>query len=272
MDYQPSNYLNSNVHLDKNRLFFNKWEMYKLLAPHRLPFRIPYTALFSKQSLHYFVYQQAPFYIKPIDTWAGKKIARITPEYGGYTFQLPNGDSHYLPSEGELLQQLLHYYSHTHTIIQEHAPILPFNNRSIDIRVHMQRDKSGYWLYAGDLVRIGGEDAIVSNLFSKGGGVADTNFVLSNMFNYYQVNLIKKNLKKSGFAIANLLDYYYHFIDIGADFSVDHEGNLWLLEVNTNDKNGRPSYDLFKELPNKTMHKQMVAKDKERKRFWKKKN
>ncbi|MDL4843204.1 YheC/YheD family protein [Aquibacillus rhizosphaerae] len=252
------------VHFDKERLYFNKWEMYKLLAPYKFPFHIPYTNYLTSQSVDLFANNRASFFIKPVDTWSGKYISLVTPNAQGFILQHPNGTEELLPTKEVLQQRVVHQYSNTHAIIQKQAPLLPFENRAFDIRVHLQRDKNGYWLYAGDLIRMGGENAIVSNLFSKGGGVIETDIVLQHLFNSYHVKAVKANLVKSAFAIANLLDYHYLFADIGADFGVDQYGNLWLLEVNTNDRNGRPDYKLFKKLPNKNIYKQMVSVDKAR--------
>ncbi|WP_226036588.1 YheC/YheD family protein [Aquibacillus saliphilus] len=268
--YDNRDLINTNVHFDKERLYFNKWEMYKLLAPYRFPFHIPYTNYLTKQSLDLFTYNQASFFIKPVDTWSGKNITLVTPNYSGFILQHQNGADHFFQNKDALTQQLVHQYSHTHAIIQQRAPLIPFDTRAFDIRVHLQRDGNGYWLYAGDLIRVGGEKAIISNLFSKGGGVVETDFVLKNLFDSNQVNEVKEHLRKSAFAITKLLDVYYPFIDIGADFGIDHSGSLWLLEVNTNDRSGRPDYDLFKKLPNKAIYKQMVARDKERKKIWNK--
>ncbi|MRH41399.1 hypothetical protein GH741_01770 [Aquibacillus halophilus] len=268
LNYRNNFPINTNVHFDKERLFFNKWEMYKLLTPYKLPFHIPYTNFLSRQSIDLFTTRQISFYIKPVDTWAGKHISLITPFDKGYIIQQPNGADEFHPNKEALIQVLVHHYSRMHAIIQQRAPLLPFDSRAFDIRVHLQRDENGFWLYAGDLIRIGGEKAIVSNLFTKGGGVVETDFVLNKVLDSYQVNLVKENLAKSAFSIANLLDYYYYFIDIGADFGIDQKGNLWLLEVNTNDKVGKPAYDLFKKLPDKTVYKQMIAKDKKRKKIW----
>ncbi|WP_186576061.1 YheC/YheD family protein [Aquibacillus kalidii] len=261
---------NNKIHFDKERLYFNKWEMYKLLAPHSLPFKIPYTEYFSGPALYQFVFSQTPFFIKPVDTWAGRNISLITPMDQGFLLKHPNGSTEFHPTVDAFMHNMLGQYSKYQTIIQQRAPILSYDSRAFDIRIHLQRDKHGNWVNAGDLVRIGGKDAIVSNFLSKGGGIVETDFILGNLFDHYYLHTIIENLSNSAFAIANLLDQYYPFIDIGADFGIDPYANLWLLEVNTNDRNGRPGYDLFKKLPNKTTYKQMIARDKDRTKAWKK--
>ncbi|MBM7573296.1 YheC/YheD family protein [Aquibacillus albus] len=263
--------INTNVYFDKNRLYFNKWEMYKLLAPYDFPFHIPYTNYFSQLTLNEFTYRKKSFYIKPVDTWSGIRITLVNPVNSGFVLKYPNGSGEFFPNHEMLTQYLTQQYTNTHAIIQDHAPILTFDNRAFDIRVHVQRDENGNWLHAGDLIRIGGNESIVSNLFSNGGGVVETDFVLKKLFPSFHANMIKENLATSALGIAHLLDYYYAFIDIGVDFGIDLEGELWLLEVNTNDRNGQPAYKLFKKLPNKSIYKQMVARDKRRKKIWKKK-
>lgn len=258
------------ANFDTSRLFFNKWEMYKLLAPYDLPFKIPNTALLSVQSFEQFTSNTLPFYIKPVDTWAGLHIARITPRYTGYHVKFQSGAEDSLSTKQVLWKKLEHYYQHTQVIIQQQTPTIPFNSRAFDIRVHLQRDERGKWIYGGDLTRIGGDKSIVSNLFTNGGGVVETEFVLQHLFPYAKGNRVINNLAKASFGISEVLDSQYPFVDIGADFGVDRNGDLWLFEVNTNDAKGRPSYDLFKKLPDKNVYKQMIAMDKRRHKVWKK--
>ncbi|WP_112180529.1 MULTISPECIES: YheC/YheD family protein [Paraliobacillus] len=260
------------VTFDKQRLFFNKWEMYKLLAQYDLPFQMPYTAIFSIQSFDQFTSRSIPFYVKPVHTWAGLHITRITPFYNGYHVKQQNGSEETLPTKQALWQKLAQYYQNTLAIIQQQAPTIAFNSRAFDIRVHLQRDEHGQWLYAGDLTRIGGEKSIVSNHFTNGGGVVETEFVLQHLFRYSKGNKVLRTLANATFAISEVLDSQYPFVDIGADFGLDRNGNLWLFEVNTNDAKGRPAYDLFKKLPDKNVYKQMIAMDKRRYKIWKKSN
>ena len=260
---------NLDVHFDHERQYFNKWEMYKLLAPYNFPFKIPYTRDLTTESLEQFTYMAKPFFVKPVNTWAGKNISLVTPVYNGYLIKQPNGSGHTLPTIEALWQNLAHKYNLSQTIIQQQAPLASYDSRAFDIRVHLQRNEEGNWSYAGDLIRIGGYNTIVSNLFTDTGGVVETSAILENLYPHYKVIMIQDNLVESAFEIAKLLDTRFPFTDIGADFGVDRNGELWLIEVNTNDRNGRPAYDLFKKLPDKSIYKQMKAIDKHRHRVWK---
>ena len=44
-----------------------------------------------------------------------------------------------------------------------------------------------------------------------------------------------------------MLDQYHFFMEVGLDFALDHNGNLWIIEVNTDDLKGGP--DLVFVLP-----------------------
>ncbi|MCT2536951.1 YheC/YheD family protein [Aquibacillus koreensis] len=261
---------NTVVHFDKNRLFFNKWEMYKLLSSYQVPFHIPFTTVLTRQSLHYFLNSTSPFFIKPVNSWAGKNITLVNPTLNGFILSQPNGNSSFYQNQSLIMQSIERQYAGTHSILQEKAPLTSFNSKVFDIRVHLQRDPSGGWIYAGDLARIGGNKVIVSNLFAQGGGVMETDNVINHILDFNQVNNVKQKLAKSTYTIAKILDSQYPFVDIGADFGLDQQGDLWLLEVNTNDREGRPGYDLFKKLPNKTTYKKMITIDKERKKVWNK--
>ncbi|GGM18710.1 hypothetical protein GCM10011351_00650 [Paraliobacillus quinghaiensis] len=257
------------AHFDQARQYFNKWEMYKLLAPYDFPFKLPYTSDLTRQSLEQFTYMGTPFFVKPVNTWAGKKISLVSRVYNGFLVKQPNGSGHTFPTIEALWQNLAHKYNLSQTIIQMQAPLASYDSRAFDIRVHLQRNEEGNWSYAGDLIRIGGYNTIVSNLFTNAGGVVETSSILENLYPHYKVVMIQENLAESAFEIAKLLDTRFPFTDIGGDFGVDRNGDLWLIEVNTNDRNGRPSYDMFKKLTDKSIYKKMKAIDKRRHRIWK---
>jgi hypothetical protein len=64
---------------------------------------------------------------------------------------------------------------------QQAAPLLFFEGCPFDIRTHLQRDVEDQWVYAGDLVRVGGNYSIVSNVAISNGKVKEPKEVLKTL-------------------------------------------------------------------------------------------
>ncbi len=253
------------VEFDEDRLFYNKWEMYKLLSSEKVSCHLPYTEKFSSDSLNKFIHEKEPFFIKPIESWGGTDISFIQMK-NGLQVQKQGYPTRTFPTEESLKDYLIPCYGTKTCIIQKKAPVIPYSNRPFDIRSHLQRDMDENWIYAGDLIRIGGADSIVSNVQISKGSVIETDAVLENLFESRRKD-IKDQLVTMSFEIARILDKYYRFLDVGSDFCLDEQGELWLIEVNTDDVNGRPDYNLFNMLPDKAAYNNMTQL--EEKRFYK---
>jgi hypothetical protein len=243
--------------------------MYKLLVKGKISCNFPCTEAYSEQSLRTFVEAAQPFFIKPTDSWGGKLISLITINTAGYILKKQGYPNQYFGNKENLIKYLLKDNKDKLCIIQEKAPILTANSRPFDIRTHLQRDAANTWVFAGDLLRIGGYQSIVSNVVVSNGNVLETKPFLKRLFNSEtKADSIIESLEKTSFQIARMLDRYYPFIDIGSDFGMDKNGGLWLIEVNTDDVNGRPDYELFNRLPDKSIFGEMKRRDEERNHKW----
>ena len=55
-----------------------------------------------------------------------------------------------------------------------------------------------------------------------------------------------------------MLDQYHFFTEVGLDFALDHRGNLWIIEVNTDDTQGGPDPYLFSLLPDQSYYDKII--------------
>ncbi|WP_339161178.1 YheC/YheD family protein [Siminovitchia sp. FSL H7-0308] len=247
--------------LDPVRGFFNKWEMYKIVKEKPAPyFRIPHTGVFSRQSFEQFISEYECIFIKSVFTFGGEKISKITKENGQLVWKLQGHPGKGFDQIEPLFAELSGVYNDELCIVQEGAPLLMYKERPIDIRAHLQRDLDEKWVYAGDLVRVGGPESIVSN-FESNGTVEPTKKVLSTLFKSEErAAQIMENVAKSAMHICHLLDEHDIFMEAGIDFGVDGKGELWLIEVNTNDSQGAPDRALFKRLPDQTYYNDIMTR------------
>lgn len=235
------------IRFDETRKFLDKWSMYNLLKQHPpiVPM-LPESKQFTKEHFFYFCQRYESFYIKPVNTWGGQSITRVdhfpNQLYCIRTLGQPTVWRATAFGSWWTVRKRLPLAS----IIQQAAPVVTWNNRMFDIRVLMQRHKSGTWMYAAMAARVGGHESIVSNIAASGGEVHEVPQLLQSLFENPPIEQkILQNLRTFSRQICTLLDSVYSFEEVGIDWGLGYDGSLWLFEVNTNDNLGGPSHELF---------------------------
>lgn len=235
--------------LNSDRSGFDKWQMYKLIrGEHIGPCSVPKTSRLTARNLDRYLDEFQRVYVKPVSTWGGTNVSLIERD-GASIVWTAQGN----PPMSVRLDEILDHYDGIPTIVQQAIPALLYQGCPFDIRVHMQRDVDENWVYAGELVRVGGQ-GIVSNVEISHGKVLPLSSVFCELFPIAQVEILHGNLTEIGHGICNVLDPYSHIDEVGIDLALDASQGLWLIEVNTNDALGAPSHELFRHLPNQTIY------------------
>lgn len=243
--------------VDPDRLFINKWEMYKMfkVREKNIDFKLPETSVLSSENLKCMLEKYETLYVKPDSTWGGKKVSCIE-KRDFFEWKVQGNPTRSFLSIEKLEQSLFSFYETDRCIIQQGAPLLLIENRPFDIRVHLQNDPDKGWRYVGDLVRVGGNGSIVSNVKISNGSILPTKQMLT-IFDQKEENFFPK-IKEISESICRTLDKYYSFEEAGVDFGLGEDGVLWLIEVNTDDRQGGPDAELFKKLPKQTYYKEIL--------------
>lgn len=130
-------------------------------------------------------------------------------------------------------------------IVQPYLTLITSKGEPYDIRVLMQKNKTGRWELTGMAARIGRNNSITSNL-SGGGYAVPVIPLLKNQFEEKQVERLHKQLLAYSHYIPLVLEAKYgRMNEIGLDFGIDCQAHLWLLEVNS--KPGRSIFSHTKE-------------------------
>lgn len=241
---------------DSKRRFINKWDMYRLLSGRAVKScRIPETRCCTPKVLHNFLNRFGSVYVKPIAGWGGERISRLEKE-GSLWRWSRQGESQQMLKDWKSIEEFfLPLHPSDKYIVQQTAPLLTFEERPFNIRVHMQRTMDDSWIYAGELVRIGGPGSIVSNTQISDGTVVP----LSRIVSHFETDASSffKTLQEVGEQICRLLDTIYPFNEVGIDLGLGQKKELWLIEVNTDDAQGGPSHELFAQLPDLTVYEQI---------------
>lgn len=135
------------IQLDPERGNLNKWEMYKLLVHLNEPLmQVPNTAPMSPQSVMTFLSRHQQIYLKPVGTWGGNgisRVTRITPQQElpcQYQWESPLHEAKIFAHRADLLRHLLALYKGQSCIVQAAAPILDWEARPFDVRLLMQKE------------------------------------------------------------------------------------------------------------------------------------
>ena len=245
--------------LDPEREFINKWEMYKLLTLHSIKnIQIPETRLFAKDSLASMLTDYPLLYIKPIATWGGKDISTVRKNGSFFEWAIQGREVVVFKGFEETYDQMDQFYHDKNAIIQRGIPAIYYDGRPFDIRSHLYKEMDGSWTYAGDLIRIGGKGSLVSNIGISNGSVKPVDEFIPLLFLKQDHHFSKEILKTVSFEICKILDQYHFFTEVGLDFALDQNGNLWSIEVNTDDLKGGPDPELFSLLPDQSAYERIV--------------
>ncbi len=101
-----------------------------------------------------------------------------------------------------------------------------------DIRVHVERDRSGKWSIAKIYVRIGIGQSVVSNV-SQGGGVSEPVAFLKAFYGD-KWETIYSNLVRIGKTLPQKMEKLRktHIMYLGIDIGIESNGDLYLFETN----------------------------------------
>ncbi|KEO81837.1 YheC/YheD family protein [Tumebacillus flagellatus] len=251
---------------DEERGNYTKWEMYRLLEGEDLgPFHLPVTEALSLDAVRGMLARFSSVFLKPVDTWGGRSVGMLQEVEGRLIWRLQGAEA----QEVEL-ESVVAAYDGIDAIVQEAAPVVFFQGRPFDIRTHLQRDPDGGgWVYAGELVRVGGGVGVVSNVEISGGQVMTLEEMVREVFGEAGTESdsggicaesLREELEDGSLAVCELLEHVPHFVEIGFDVCLDADGGLWLIEVNANDALGGPSHELFAKLPDQTLYEQMMER------------
>ncbi|MDR4889781.1 YheC/YheD family protein [Fredinandcohnia sp. QZ13] len=245
--------------LDPDREFINKWEMYKLLSLHSIKnIKIPETSLLTKDALSKMLTKYPLLYLKSIAAWGGMDISTVQKKGNVFVWTIQGKKAIVFKDFEETYSQIDQFYHGKTTIIQRGIPAIHYNGCPFDIRSHLYKEMDGSWIYVGDLVRIGGEGSLVSNIKISNGSVKPTDEVIALLFPEQNHKFSQDILKTACLDICKMLDQYHFFTEVGLDLTLDHYGNLWIIEVNTDDLKGGPDPELFSLLPDQSAYERIM--------------
>jgi hypothetical protein len=234
---------------------FNKWRTHEVLrkVPELQP-HLPQTIRCKDLSdLKSFMINKNKIYIKGIQGSRGKKIIRLKKKNNKnyeISYFIDKLECRNFQSLDDVYRFLLSFFKTKQFIIQQAIPLMTIDNRLVDFRAEVQRNKRGELEVVAVSVRLGMKDSPIT-IHSKAYSFGE---FFNKFFNYSVDEIIEKRT-----IVDNFLKKIYKgveanfgsFAEIGIDFGMDDQGGLWFIECNA--KSAKVS--LFKAYDEETIKK-----------------
>lgn len=215
---------------------FDKWQMHQLLKQ-SLHEYLPKTVIYSEpKDVRNMLRKYSSIYIKPINGRLGKYVLMVTRIPSGVLVRFGHDSKsakHFKSWRNfrNFLRKLLKKDSY---LIQQAINLVTVENKIIDFRVIVVKNKHAIWENIGVFARYGMKNSIVSNI-TAGGQAEIGSRTLKTVFNLTKTerkDLILRIYQLIKTAITVLENHGYHLGNLGFDIGIDKNGKIWLIEIN----------------------------------------
>ncbi|MFD1735474.1 YheC/YheD family protein [Bacillus salitolerans] len=217
-----------------NSDFIGKWKQYQLFTKHPLTrIHLPETLnLTSRNVLDTMLSKYQMVYLKPHNSANGKGIFTIEKNRYGYKIKDTNNKTVYFKVVSKALAYLKEKGVSRQYIVQQPVPYR-YNNRNVDFRFYMQKNKTKSWTSPGFAAKISTEDSINTNYQNR----EILLYGEDALKTLYQMNQseIRKTVNDM-FAVCKaacevIERQGVHLGDVAFDLIIDRNHKIWLLEL-----------------------------------------
>ncbi len=226
-----------------------KWRVYQALgkfskiAPY-LPETSPYEN--SSQLAGWLEKHNGEAFLKPQNGTHGKRTLRVKASSIPDGLKVVGRDGrnnllrHTFSSRQEGYEWIDRFTKDRSFLLQPYLDLSTSQGEPYDIRVLMQKNDKGDWELTGMAARVGPKHALTSNL--HGGGTAHKALpLLSRELGAAAAEEAISLIRKLSMMIPGSLESHFgRLAELGIDYGIDRQGNVWVLEVNS--KPGRSSF------------------------------
>ncbi len=226
-----------------NNSIGSKWAVHRLLVQHKdVAPHLPETRLLeSSQSLASMLKKYKEVYLKPPSGCKGNGIIRVSKKRGAYLVKTADRDNGCLcRSPQEILQRIRASMDCAMPIVQQSIRFTQ-NDRHIDFRVLVQKNRFNEWKVTGTAARVGAAGRITTNLHTGGKAEEPAAILKDRGFDPRQISSINTRLEDMALKIAEIIASKTRALgELGLDFLIDINGKVWFLEANP--KPGRRAF------------------------------
>ncbi|CAG7646638.1 Endospore coat-associated protein YheD [Paenibacillus solanacearum] len=233
----------------------SKWAVQQLLqADGRFDRHLPHTeVLRSMRTLTAWLQARSEAVLKPQGGSQGRGVLLVRRADTGAdgTFEVRGRDArnhcieHRFTDAGAMLRWLRRFVGQRDYLLQQYLRLQSAGGASYDVRALAQKDGAGRWRLTGMAVRRGQEGSLTSNL--SGGGTVEpaADFLAREFGRVRAAELIDRLTQLSADLPEALESRHGRLVELGIDFGVDIDGNIWILELNS--KPGRSIFTYLRD-------------------------
>jgi glutathione synthase/RimK-type ligase-like ATP-grasp enzyme len=220
-----------------NETFLNKFQVYQILVKDdRMRAMLPETHPFRRELLKEMASRYPVLYLKPNNGSLGNGIIRLSHSTDKWVCQSAGSGGTLTQTArtlAEMAGMLARRIGRQSYIIQQGLHLIQYDNRQVDFRVLVQKNRQGQWQITSSVGRIAGDQHIVSNL-ARGGTMRKAVDVLNDLKNLPskpsmgEIKMVALEIAKAFERLAE-----GHFAELGIDLAIDTQGKIWLIEINS---------------------------------------
>lgn len=213
---------------------------------------LPDTEAATKSNIFNMMQKYDSLYLKPDEGTGGRGIFKITKTVNGIVLRGGTSSRNYPTLDA--LYNSLHKFLYKHNyVVQQGIHLLKHDGRSFDIRVMVQKNRSGQLETTGIVGRLAKPGKIVTNFHSGGTPFPIDTLLRSHLSGAERTNFIKKIESLGREASMVLGESYKGKKAFGVDIAIDSNMKPWILEINTG-----PDMSIFNTLKDKTMYRRIL--------------
>jgi hypothetical protein len=221
------------------RYFFDKLDVHnKLIRYKEFSQYLPETIPYKNSNDLITMFDKSPIlYIKDRIGNRGLGVTRVR-KYPNGNFELSYFKKEFykygFDSFDQLVKKLNELYENKKAIIQCSIDVFTINNGNVDMRATVQRDGNGTLGITACPVRIGCPGVPITSTRS-GSSVLRFEDFFRKFYNYSEAEINTITARTSEFLLATykyIEDLYGTFGEIGIDFAIDNNKNIWFIECN----------------------------------------
>ncbi|MFD2612350.1 YheC/YheD family protein [Paenibacillus gansuensis] len=244
--FQPSMHKRMEKLRTRGTVVYNQRNRYGKMQIHRLLLlneelrpHVPVSYVAGVEAIRSMMKTNRELIIKPNNSSIGRGVMKLQSTARGWKLSYPvhrnSSQTRSIYLKGKLPLLLRRRIRRETYLVQQCIPLAAYQGRPFDLRVSVQRNRSGIWQVTGIIGKVAAKQKFVTNV-AKGGSVQPLNELLSG-YPELQPDQVRWQIESLSLRIAEHLSLHLpQLADIGLDIGITETGFPMFIECNGRDQ------------------------------------